>query len=76
MPVFQVLELDEEFVFTKDMLPTTNDVLKYVLSEKDIIMREFMNRHILLLNSGRKQIAVIILFSELPSCLNKFTITV
>ena len=46
MPVFQDLELDEEFVFTKDTLPTTNDVLKYAPSKNDIVMREFVNRHI------------------------------
>ena len=34
MPIFQDLELNEEFVFTKDTLPTNNDVLKYVLSRK------------------------------------------
>ena len=34
MPIFQDLELNEEFVFTKDTIPTNNDVLKYVLSRK------------------------------------------
>ena len=34
MPIFQDLELNEEFVFTKDTIPANNDVLKYVLSRK------------------------------------------
>ena len=43
---------------------------------KEIVIYKFVNWQSWLLNSGRKQIAVLILFSELPSCLNKFTITI
>lgn len=32
MPIFEKIELEDEFQFAKDVLPTNNDVLKYVLS--------------------------------------------
>jgi len=34
MPIFEDFEMDSEYVFGRETLPTNNDVLKYVLSRK------------------------------------------